>query len=306
MPRIAIQENSSAQFDKPDDCAVLVALPLNREQFLENLRSEAEGNFAKAFRSNGRATLPENTVAQLYQGIADLAQDVLKEVSAKGVKVIPCGSLKELGDLLLSHRVVTLFAHSRDARFLAPDIRDVSLLFDALEQPDSEFCKTVARLRSDRPAVAIPARGAPIPELVRFLNGLLEAPKPSPSDKPVTRKLGELTRDQLEWRERRRQLELALPQALCGGAGLEFQGAFQTLDDILHSLPAEYSGTFDLTCCNSTVFAEDVRRRYRKSLVMSNELPASFEYRMAVYRQVIRMLSRAKTSYEEAVFRIRE
>ena len=306
MPRIVIQEKTPAQYDRPDECALLVALPLGKEQFLDDLRSAEEGNFAKAFRSNGRATLPEGTVAQLYQTIADLAQDVLNEVSARAVKVVPNGSMRELSDLLMSHRVVTLFAHSRDARFLQCDIRDLGSLFDTLEQHNSDFCKVVARLRSDCPALATPPRGSPIPEMVRFLNQLLEAPKASPSEKLIARKLGEITRNQLEWRERRRQLELALPHAFCGGAGLEFQGVFQPLDNILKSLPAEYDGTFDLTCCNSTVFAEAVRRKYRKSLIMSNELPASFEYRIAVYRQVIRSLSRARTSYEEAVFRIRE
>lgn len=305
MLKIAIQGNTPNQFDRPADCSVLVALPLSNEQFLENLRSAVEGNFAKAFRANGRQTLPETTVAQLYETIADFARDVLQEVSGRGVNVVPNGSMKQLGDLLLSHRVVTLFAHSRDAHFLESDIRSPGVVFNALEQLDSEFYKAVAQMRIGCPTQVIPQRGASTAEIVSFLNGLLEAPKPSASDTP-TRRLGDITRSQLQWRERRKQLEFALPDAFCGGAGLEFQGSFQTLDCILQNLPSEYDGTLDFTSCNSTVFAEDVRRRYGKSLVMSNELPASFEYRLAVYRQVIRNLSRARTSYEEAVFWIRK
>jgi hypothetical protein len=305
MPTIVIQANTAVQFHRPANCAVLVALPLSKEQFLENLRSDVEGNFAKAFRSNGRETLPESTVAELYETSANLARDVLKEVSGRGVKVVPNGSTTELCDLLLSHRVVTLFAHSRDARFLESDVRNVGLLFDALGQRDSEFYKIVVRFGVGCPT-AIPPRGSSVMVIVRFLNRLLEAPTTRSSDSPIMHKLGDITRDQLQWRKRREQLECALPHAFRSGAGLEFQGAFQRLDHILQSLPREYDGTFDLTCCNSTVFAEDVRRRYRRSLVMSNELPASFEYRMAVYRQVMRILSRTKTSYEEAVFRIRK
>jgi hypothetical protein len=305
MPTISIHDNSPTQVDKPDKCAALVALPLDKEQFLQKLRSGEEGNFAKCFRSDGRAKLPDDTVAQLYERNIDLARSVLAEVRTLGVRVVTNARPEDLANLLPAYRVLTLFAHSRDARFLESDIVDLQLILGELEMPDSMLSKLISEFRRGCPSVRAPELGAPIYEAVDFLNRLLEPTDTNQPRREGTRRLGEITRRQSQWRERRLKLELALPGAFRRGASIEFSDGFRRLDDILQSLPPEYEGTLDLTCCNSTIFAEDIRRKYRKCLVLSNELPTSLEFRLAIYRQVIRRLSREPQSYEEAVYLIR-
>jgi hypothetical protein len=212
MPTIKIREGDSSQIDRLDKCAVLIALPLDMEHFVQSLRCGQEGTFAKAFQAAGRSNLPERTVAQLFQTTADLVQDVLEEATRLGVRVLRNASLQEFADLVSSHTVVTLVAHSRDARFFESDVTDLDAVFDALESRDSQFSKVVAELLMGSTDATLPQRGKSICEMVTFLNTLITSREQLRNE----RKLGEITRKQLEWRKCRSKLESALPQAFRG------------------------------------------------------------------------------------------
>jgi hypothetical protein len=305
---ISIETPSSAEMiaTSTHDCSLVVAVPLDEDAFIHDLRFGPEGNFAKSFRDDGRAALPDTTVALAYKPYADLAQEVIRDVAQLGVKVIVNARLSDFADLIKAFRVTTIIAHWRDSRFWPSDIANHAFILAEIQRQGSPFAMTVGELMTTLPNQPRPTVDSALSETVDFLNRLLRANATASNGKgEAQRHLGALTRQQYEWHTRRRLLEQALPESFRGGAGLEFVDCFQVVDQILSTVPTDYAGTLDLTVCNSTVLAEEVRRKCRRCLVLANEQPATLDFRFAVYRQVIRSLARRSEPYEEAMFRIR-
>jgi hypothetical protein len=115
-----------------------------------------------------------------------------------------------------------------------------------------------------------------------------------------------MTRKHLNWSRRRKALQDSLPQGFRGGNAIEFSEGFVSANEVLNAIPASFDGKLDLTSCNSTFFAEDVRRKCKSVLVIANEDSTSLDLRLAIYRQVIRRLSRRSEPYESALYRIRK
>lgn len=290
--------------DSPSDCCLVVALPLEQEEFLRQLNDGPEGNFTKSFREFGRSKLSSQGVYFAYERFADLAKDVIRNVSNLGVTVVRSARLSDFASAVADFRVTTLFAHSRDARFLASDIVDAPLLAQELTRPDSAVRKVADDLSKINGRTEQFPKTSQNAEMVLYLNQLI-APAGSAAGAASPR-IGATTREQLGWCTRRRLIDDSLPGAFQGGASIEFSDGFQTLESILAVIPGIFSGKLDLTSCNSTVFAEEVRRKCRECLLMTNEESASLDFRLAIYRQVIRRLSRRPQPYEDALFVLRK
>jgi hypothetical protein len=288
--------------DGPSDCQLLVALPLDREDFLRQLREGPEGNFANAFRVSGRSKLADQAVYLVYGKYAELAKDVIADVRRRGVSVIENARLSDFVAATRTSRVTTLVAHSRDARFEESDIAEPELILAELRKPGSALRKAVkdpGREPEEEPGLMATRK-----EVANCLNRVLEGATPAPD--PDHTRIGMLTRQHLGWSHKRKALEDALPKAFRGGAGIEFSEGFVKLAAILDAIPEHFSGKLDLTSCNSTVFAEDVRRKCKSCLLMANEQATSVDLRFAIYRQVIRRLCRKAQTYEDALFTVRK
>lgn len=288
--------------DNPSDCSLVVALPLDQQEFLQQLAAGPEGNFTKTFRESGRSKLSDQGVYFAYQKFAELAKDVIRDVSNLGVTVLRTARLADLASAVANFRVTTLFAHSRDARFLVSDLVDAPRIARELGRLDSPIRKVANNFSK------MNGRTEELPktteEIVSYLNKLLErAATPEGGASP---RIGATTREQLGWSVRRRCIEDSLPGAFQGGVSIEFSDGFRTLGSILELIPDSFSGKLDLTSCNSTVFAEEVRRKCRECLLMANEESASVDFRFAIYRQVIRRLAHRAQPYEDAMFALRK
>jgi hypothetical protein len=102
------------------------------------------------------------------------------------------------------------------------------------------------------------------------------------------------------WRSARfRANEVADP------AGVEFVDGIVDVERIVAAIPAAFSGVLDLTGCNSTLLAEEVRRRRRFGLVIANAFPATLETRMDLYEAAMRIVEHEGVSYQDAVFMVR-
>jgi|SRR5215469_5756395 len=293
--------------DNPSDCALVVALPLDQETFLRELREGPDENFARSFRAAGRTNLPDSTVFVIYKKYADLALDVISEVTQRGVTVARDAQLHHFSSAVRSFRVVTLLAHTRDSLFYESDIVDPDLVYNALSRKGSRLSQTIQRLLGDRP-LSIPS---PAPagrkRLVNFLNEVLrDSPTDNNGGSFAAGRPGDLTRTQCKWASNRSAIETALPNAFGGGSAIQFSNGFAILSSVLNEIPEEFSGKLDLTCCHSTVFAENVRRKCRSGFILANEQSTSVDLRLAIYRQLVRSLSRRPEPYEDAMFRIRK
>jgi len=77
------------------------------------------------------------------------------------------------------------------------------------------------------------------------------------------------------------------------------------ISELVAAIAPDWRGTLDLTVCNSTVLGNAVRLRARGSVVLMNEEPADLPTRLALYKQVVRMLSHHKQSYMRCMIDMR-
>jgi hypothetical protein len=250
-----------------------------------------------------RLRLANHAVYLMYEKYATLANRLIRNVENLGVTVVRNARLSDFATVLRTHRVSTIFAHSRDAHFYESDIVDPTLIAAELSSASSAIRRSIHGLGGSEPANPGESKIRIVEYLNRIVDGSDEEPVQNGS---AEGRIGQLTRRHLTWSRRRKALQRSLPTAFRGGNAIEFSDGFVPIGTILDTIPTTFRGKLDLTSCNSTVFAEDVRRKCRSVLVIANEDSTSLDLRFAIYQQVIQRLSRRSEPYEDALYRIRK
>ena len=282
----------------PSDCGLAIAVPLDKEAFVQKLERKEEGNFVQAFRAD-RRNLSPNGLWSLYEPYARFAIDVATRMQGFGVSVVLDSTLDHFASLLSGCAVVALVAQWRSALFKPTDIADSAATFSSLSDSTSQLAQVLRHFANYAP----PSNGADANTLAAFLNEALLHGLEPPSDRNL-QKVGAITRFQYELSRRRKVLDAV--GSFQGGAGVEFVEGFHSVDEIVIRFPTNFSGLVDLTVCNSVLLAEAIRRAQPNCLVLANEDLAYLDFRLATYAQVIRSLSRRPELYEDVVYRIRE
>jgi hypothetical protein len=275
----------------PADCALLLAIPLDRESFLADLSNPTK-DFVRHFKLDGRANQTNESVWEAYLPYATLATEVCKEVKGLGVQVALSATLKDLHRLVAKWEVVTLVAHWRSALFRAEDIKSLDQVKNLLVEKGI-LSKDEMTKHNDSNSLA------------KHLNLILQT-KDERFDDVLENSPGEAAAKQLKWHVRRHELEQHLGNSVVGGAGVEFADAFRDLQSIVTGFPVEFSGVLDLTVCQSVVLGEEVRIRCKGSQPLASVGKTSFDFRLALYAQVINLLAQTPMAYEEAVLKTRK
>ena len=281
----------------PRDCSLAVALPLSREQFFRDLQRTA--SYARMFRSSRQDVTPE-VLWELFEPWAKGAESAISEAADAGVHVLRPAAFVGLLDLLPRFKATTLFAHWRSAKFEPEDIVDRTSVLAAVRADRSAFWQSVGQLQMPSFPTSIPTQDATSTEVAEFLNLLIAPESQDKSQEP-----GAATLEQERWHERRKLLERAIPGAFQGGAGIDFEDGWQSVDSIVEGIPEGYSGAMDLRFCESSWTAERIRLRCPQSVPIASEQEISTGLSFALYRQVIRKLEREPGPYEDAVFGVR-
>jgi hypothetical protein len=211
----------------------------------------------------------------------------------RGVVVVPRARLEDFGRCVEQFQVVTLVAHWRSAMFRANEILN----------PDA-----VGRVLS----IPLPGGGrgrAAAAEMAVALNRhLLATVGPSePTALDGGRDAAVETRRQYALWHERREIEPLLGSAVrSGGPAVEFADGLAPIERVVSSIPETFDGVLDLTVCNSTVLAEEVRRRCRRGLIVANAFPATLDIRMEFYNAAIDLVQRHHVSYQDAIFGVRQ
>jgi hypothetical protein len=298
-PVIEILNESIGPPDSPSDCALAIALPLEREAFQRQLEEGPDGNFARSVRGPERLRLTNQAVYVMYEKYAMLANRVIQDAESLGVTVATNARLSHLATMLRTHRVTTIIAHSRDAHFSESDITAPTLIAAELRRDSSAIRRTINELSGPEPDNLGEGKTGLVEYLNRIVDGIHE-------DGSAEGRAGQLTRTHLTWSRRRTALQHSLPTAFEGGNAIEFSDGFVPIGTIVDTIPPTFQGKLDLTSCNSTVFAEAVRKKCKSVLVIANEDSTSLDLRLAIYRQVIRRLSRRSEPYEDALYQVRK
>jgi hypothetical protein len=301
IPSLSVAMNATLA-----DCALLVALPLDRECFFHDLNCGSSANFAQTFRRSidPRLNLSSGHIWSMYKPFADQAGSVISEARKLGVTIVERATLKDFLKVFSIFKATTLFAHSRPALFLPEDIVDRGRLLIELQRGESSFLKRLAEIRSmPVEQLVLSKAGADSDLLCQFLNDMIA---PERKISVENKKPGQITKEQMDWHERRKVLEALLPGTFQEGAGVEFGDGWHSVDEIATGIPRQYSGALDLTICNSMVLAEKIRNKCPLAVPIANEKEASTHLRFAIYRQILRRLHRHPEPYEDAAFAVRQ
>ena len=96
---------------KPGQCALSIAIPVTRGEFMAHARPESRRDFVRTY-AGGFPGLTTEALWRQYEPYATLVTDVAAEVEAMGVAVAWSATLADWRTAMLTRDVVTLVAHS--------------------------------------------------------------------------------------------------------------------------------------------------------------------------------------------------
>jgi hypothetical protein len=108
--------NVMSEIHKPEDCLLLLALPLTKDIFLKDLERDSRKDYAKSTAKRYKL-LPWALYQYHHLPLINILTSVAKAVSGNGVTVRLSTTLEDLQDLS-GFKVVTLVAHYDDEKSL--------------------------------------------------------------------------------------------------------------------------------------------------------------------------------------------
>lgn len=280
------------------DCALALAVPLTRAEFLGDLDPRSPHDFAKRIALRRPKIRPDVLWEDHYGPVAALLGRVEEDVKAHGVAVHRGVTLGGLRDLLARYPVVTVVAHWRFPCFGPADILDPAGLLRGLQASSSLIARSM-RDRIERLNTGLMTRQAKdqpaADDLAVALAAELDAAVEPTRTFYEQRGRGRSDADPFAppVRVTRAALEEEFPTAIRPGPAVELRDGLHAVADVVDAFPEGFDGVVDLSVCNSVILGEAIKRRHHGCLVILNERPATIEFRMIRYKHVVRELSRA-------------
>lgn len=295
----------------PNECALAIAIPLIREEFLDDLARPAEKYLVHHFRRQRglQKAAPEFCWEVYARDEAAFAETICTEVERLGVTVCRRARLPDLTRLLSEFPVVTLLAHWRFVTLTAHDVLNAPRLLQLLRSPenniqqlardafevyDTELLQTDSNAQADnselcrRVAQVIGTISAEAEKLY------WEAPANQEFDP-------EQMEDRVKGRLTRSEFEYAFPGCLAPAPSIEFGDCLRTVDELIEAIPDDFDGLLDFTMCNSVIPAAQVRSKRSNCVVAANRHPAELRARLYLYGLQVSLLAKQSMPFMDVV-----
>jgi hypothetical protein len=295
----------------PNRCALALALPLTREQFLADLSRPDQKDFVHHFRAEkGLQKADPEFCWEVYQAEeASFAEAVCYQAERLGVTVRYEARLSDLTDLLGRFSVVSLVSHWRFVPVEPEDILEAPKMLELLKRPENQpqesikqACETLDAALFQSETNARWSRE----ELQRRLAGVIstianEAERLYWDDRASRSFKPELTLDGLGSRLTRLEFERAFPGIIAPARMIEFHDGMHTVAELVESVPNDFAGLLDLTVCNSVIPAAWIRHSRPSCLVAANRRPAELRSRMYLYGLQISLLAKRPMPFVDVI-----
>ncbi len=297
----------------PIDCALAIAVPLTREDFLNDLNSEFNGSFAKhvKFTSFERGASDDYYWEIVYAPVARAVRRICGVAENLGVTVVRNAQLSDLGRLLFKFTVVTMVTHWRFVRIRPEDLSNapsmlqtISLRRTLIERAlHGELTKLDAGL-FDAPMLNMPNEqlASDLNIIITDAHRLYHSPADDESedsrcdiDLLSTKPLNRLTRA---------ALELSFPGHLRPAPAVQFADGMKTIPEVIETIPLDFSGLLDLTICNSVILGEAIKNFRSACFIAVNRYPSQLHVRLGLYVLTLRILARKPMSFVDALTKI--
>jgi hypothetical protein len=296
---------------KPHQCALALAIPLNRDDFLMSLDLSTNKDFVKSLARRNSALTEDALWEIVYADTVKTVISVAQAVSAKGVTVITNATLSDVRELFQQFRVVTLVAHWRAAKFYPADFLNPNQLIQALAQPSKPLIKTFINTLPQSWISTIrelevngDAKHTLSKTLAKEFNYILESCKLHPElEQKQTCQITTYDNGYHKYLNR-----LVIDDIFQGfilpGNRIEFFEQLHSIEGFVTAVPQDYDGLLDLTVCNSVLIGNVIKRQ-RQCIVLVNKELATLKFRMVIYKGIIELLSRLDIDYMDAATKIR-
>jgi hypothetical protein len=300
----------------PSDCGLALAIPLEREQLFDHLRTDSGKEYAKLYRASrgGDAITAEALWSLCYEpDEVTRIRKVMRSVAELGVEVVPRCSRATLGELARRKPVVSLVAHWRSGRLTVADLPEVGGFCRRLLDSAAALVTRLRSLLSDEELAAavrlagqndagVAADGSDTAMLLDGINQVLrECDLQTPSRSPLS-----WSRESAQLVAANRQaLEAELPEIVPAGAGLELDDGTYGPTALAGVFPQGYDGVLELIGCHSAIPADVIKREHPDCRVLSNRDAVAATVHLFIYRAVIRELARKRRSYADLSFDLR-
>jgi hypothetical protein len=288
----------------PSDCALAIAVPLDREEFLAALGPESSRDFPRWYAGQrGGAALLDVAVWKLFwerEGERILA--LARDVESLGVRVVFQCRLADVAELARQKTVVTLLAHWHSGALQQEHVTDPAQFLHRLRHEEHPVVRQLyAALPADAREIVdgvAAGRAVGVPEFLRLLesvNTILQTHDLRRSISPSRAVWRSPAAHALE--ANRDALCAALPGLLVGATGVDlYDGAYRA-DDVAEAFPNGYSGLLELAVCRSMFVAERIKHRHPGCNVIGNDGLTTILFRALLYTGTIREISRRPAPY---------
>lgn len=297
---------------KPHQCALALAIPLNRDDFLAEFNLCINKDFAKSFVRKTHNTLTEDALWETYSTDVKTVTSVAEAVETQGVKVLTNATFSDVRELFQRFRVVTLVAHWRSSSFYPADFLDTAQLIKALEQPSTPLMKTfVSALPENCISVLQTLESSPDAKhtltetLKKEFNNILKSGKLYPDlESNQTCHIAPYDHDYHKYLNRQ-VIDDIFKDLISPGNRIEFFDQLHSIEKFIMTIPQDYDGLLDFTVCNSALIGNAIKRQ-RHCIVLVNKESATLKSRMVIYKGIIELLARSDMDYMDAATNIRK
>ena len=252
----------------PQDCAVLVALPLTYADFETDLLAFSSLDVRSTRGDYSARMAGENaTLGWERHGskISDLCNALFEIAALVGVDAYPQATLADISEAATRKSVLVILAHWRGVEVMSADLKCGA--YDELERHCSAFTSRVSvavRLAVHRTKSASEGRFEPY-RLADCLNEevVLNSEFGSGSSDDV----GIGAHDRIPWWQIRNRdaLDDFLSPFLVPGNCLELRDGYHKAGKIAQALPQDWCGLIELSACHSSYLGSTIQRGYHNT-----------------------------------------
>jgi hypothetical protein len=295
----------------PRECALALAIPLTRKQFLADLSRPDEKDFVHHFRAmRGLQKAEAEFCWQVYEDDeATFAEAVCDGAERLGVTVLREIRLSQLTDLLKRFPVVTLVTHWRFVPVEPEDIQDAVELLKILQSPKSDVQRSIKQAFEllDSELLETDAHGLLSSKelsarIAKVISTVADKAEALYWDEEASEQFNlEQMSDGLKERLTRLEFEQGFPGYIAPARVIEFQDRMHTVPELISAIPRDFSGLLDLTVCNSVIPAASIKSRRPNCLIAANRRPAELRSRMYLYGLEISLLSKKPVPFVDVI-----
>lgn len=288
-----MQQNAN-NIIKPQDCLLVIGIPLTIESFMKNTENTSSKDFAKSVKRGFK--LNDSQLIEKYKQFIELFQKNIDEIRKLGGNVVTDFSLHDL-KIISEYKVFTLLSHWRTSKIQPSDFKDINKVKDIIIENPKIFNELSTHIKT------IDA-GSTKEELSLLLNELIEDKLFLKNSKTVY-SLDEFEHPAIYIQYLNRNfLESIFEDNLEVGNSIELFDGMYSIDKFVKCIPNNFANLFDLSICNSIMLQDEIKKSHRQCIVFASKDTVRLDYKIIFYKGLIKKLQQKNMSYIDGYFEL--